>query len=349
MLPLSPEEVTVEWMSNTLGQRVKTVEYTGAIHTTASKLFVTVKYEDEKEDDGSRPAKLCIKGGFTDMAERFPWIILIYQREVEFFNRIAPTLKGLELPKCWWASSDAKQGIVVMDDLNARGFTFGDPQFEWSIEKVLASVEQLAVLHAGTWGVRAEDYPWLTADYEHAILSLADTYEQTINSPGRPQLIESLTDQSRVIGALKKHFRCRDPRFRCLLHGDTHTGNTFINPSGSPGFLDWQMIHIGSAFHDVAYFVTGALSVDNRRKHEGRIIDHYLTCLGNLRAPNFSRDEVMVEYRKSLLAGIGWIMAPDSMQSMERTLPMIGRYVAAMDDHKTIELIESVPDTKSGS
>jgi aminoglycoside/choline kinase family phosphotransferase len=32
---------------------------------------------------------------------------------------------------------------------------------------------------------------------------------------------------------------------QCLLHGDAHVGNTFTEPNGTVGFLDWQCASTG--------------------------------------------------------------------------------------------------------
>jgi aminoglycoside phosphotransferase (APT) family kinase protein len=215
---------------------------------------------------------------------------------------------------------------------------------------VRAGVEQLAALHAKTWGVRPVDYPWLTSDYDQAILTLMQTYDAVVSSAGRPFVPAYLKDQKRVTAALKKHYRSRNPKFQCLLHGDAHLGNTYLD-GGAPRFLDWQMIHIGSAFHDVAYFIGGALTVEDRRAHEWEILDHYLATLTRLgvRTTLKSTDkDLRSEYRKSFLAGIGWIMCPYEMQAKECVHAMAVRYAAALDDHKVLEHIESLPEKGGG-
>ncbi|KAI1770681.1 kinase-like domain-containing protein [Hypoxylon cercidicola] len=349
-LPRVAEEVTASWLARVLEAKVKSLKVDKILPGAASKLYVTVEYEAEDDVNGdetaSRPTHLCIKGGFnTSFIQQVPWVVMIYQREVEFFNRLAPSLDRMEIPKSWWAGCNAEQGIVIMDNLATRGCEFGDPTEVWPVSRVLAGIEQLAALHAKTWGVKPSDFPWLTSDYDLAILSLMETYDAVVHSPGRPEVHDYLKSQERIMTATKKHYASRNPKFQCLLHGDPHTGNTYLD-KGAPRFLDWQMIHIGSAFHDVAYFIGGALSIEDRRAHEWEIVDHYLTTLETMGAPAFSskQEDVMQEYRKSFLAGIGWIMCPYEMQPEECVQAMAVRYAAALDDHRTLELIESLPD-----
>lgn len=273
----------------------------------------------------------------------------VHLREADFFSRVAPKLAHISLPKSYWAGHNGlDQGIVVMDDLALQGCQFGDPAKPLPVSKVMAGVEQLAALHAGTWNAKGEDYPWLTAHYDQAILSLMETYDAVVLSDDRPKGVHGyLKDQGRMTAVLKKHYRSRNPNFQCIVHGDPHTGNTYFFED-QPRFLDWQIIHIGSAFHDVGYFIGGALAIDDRRAHEVEVLDHYLETLASFGGPalSSSQDDVLVEYRKSFLAGVGWIMCPYLMQPKEQVHAMAARYAAALDDHKTIELVESLSNTE---
>ncbi|KAI2604142.1 kinase-like domain-containing protein [Hypoxylon fragiforme] len=345
-LPSVPEEVTASWLAEVLDVKIKSISIEKIILGTANKIYISVEYEGEANDATTRPPKhLCLKGGFNPaMIEQVPWIVMIYQREVEFFNRVAPSLDHMEIPKAWWAGLNDKQGILVMDNLAARGCTFGTPTEPWPVSRVLAGVEQLAALHSKTWGMKPEDYPWLKSDYDQAILSLLKTFDAVVNSPGRPEFHDYLKNEERMTAVMKKHYASRNPKFRCLLHGDAHIGNTYID-NGSPRFLDWQVIHIGSCFHDTSYFIGGSLSVEDRRAHEWEILDHYFATLKKLGGPSLTRyDEgVLEEYRKSFLAGVGWLMCPYEMQPKECVFAMAERFAAALDDHKTLELVESLP------
>jgi hypothetical protein len=344
-LPVIPTDITAEWLSKVLERKVKSVVLGRTIPGTASKAFVTITYEDE-DSANVLPTQLCIKGGFDpEFIQKMPWIVMIYQRECDFYNHVAPKLDSMELPRSWWAGHNQTQGIVVLDNLAAQGCDFGNPAEAWTVSRVLAGVEQLAALHAKTWQPQASDYPWLTSDYDQAILTLMNTYDAVVKGPDRPMIHDYLKDQERVTAVLKKHYALRNPKFRCLLHGDAHTGNTYL-VNGAPRFLDWQMIHIGSAFHDLSYFIGAALTVEDRRAREWDIVDHYLRALEKFGVEPLSKsdDEVANEYKKSFLAGIGWIMCPYEMQAKECVHPMALRYAAALDDHKVLELVEGLPD-----
>lgn len=346
-LPLSPEEVTSEWLSSALGHKVKSFTFTDKIlFATASKLFVTVTYDDEAAASAAgKPTHICLKGGFNQavVAQYADIMIRIYTREVGFFSHVIPKLSHVDTAKCWWSGANKEQGIVILDDLNKQGARFGEPTETWTVDQAKAAVEQLAGLHAATWGDKSAKLPtWLTdpEHYDATILSLCGLWQGLVVAENRPHFPADWNEE-RITAAMKKHLKTRDPRFTCLLHGDPHAGNTyFIN--GAPRFLDWQLIHVGSAFHDLAYFIVGALSVENRKSHEMSILQHYLDTLAKFGGPTLTLDEVLVEYRKSLMTGIGWMLTPYKLQTMERVHAMSERYGSAILDHKTIELVESL-------
>ena len=60
-----------------------------------------------------------------------------------------------------------------------------------------------------------------------------------------------------------------------MIHGDPHIGNLFLD-DGRIGFLDWGIIKVFSPMRDVSYFLTMAMSIDDRRRHESALLRHYL-------------------------------------------------------------------------
>ncbi|KAL7623773.1 hypothetical protein AAE478_005326 [Parahypoxylon ruwenzoriense] len=358
-LPVLPEKITVSWLSHALSQKVRTFELTKSIlNACASKLFITLTYDDNNvgtaESTGSesklRPTNVCIKGGFyPTFMEIYPDILLrLYKNEADFFDRVAPNLSHIDLPRSYYAAKDTNQGLVIMDDLEALGAEFGEPVNAWPVERVLAGVEQLAALHAGTWGAKNSDYPWVDPEfYDQMLWAMFSRWDDLIHRVNRPPLQDILKDKRRVRAAFKKYFASKNPRFWCLVHGDAHIGNTYLM-QGAPRFLDWQFIHVGSAFHDVAYFISGSLAVEDRRAHEMRILDHYLAALSRFGGPSLSvqDEEVIIEYRKSMLAGYNWILTAPELHNEERFRSMYERHGTALVDHKTIELVESLPDTE---
>ncbi|KAI5925082.1 kinase-like domain-containing protein [Camillea tinctor] len=345
-LPTTPEEISSTWLSTVLDQDVQHFEVTYTLlNQTAGKVFATITYKDGKQDN------VCLKGSFNPsmMAmEGYSEILsAMYTREAGFFVHVAPELTAMRLPRVLWAGANTEQGqaIVIMEDLRKKGYKFGSAVEAWPVDRVKAGVEQLAALHAGTWNTSMEEFPWLTPNYEEVVIGLAEAWDRVVLGPDRPPVPDIIKDKQRTVNAMKKHHATKNPRFLCLVHGDPHSGNTFIDQDGNPNFLDWQTAHISSAFHDFAYFVVGALSVDDRRQHERSVLSYYLEKLYEYGGPALTADdeEVMEEYKKCIMSGMGWIMTPYEMQRKEAVIAMVERYSTAITDHKVIELVESLP------
>ncbi|KAK4446097.1 hypothetical protein QBC34DRAFT_411944 [Podospora aff. communis PSN243] len=350
-LPVIVEEVTPAWFTKIFGRPVKNAELVEAIHGTASKLLYELTYEDEK-DATSLPTRVCVKGGFNPaLTKLHPALNAVYRREAEFFYHIAPSVP-MRLPAAWYCGSDTVtgQGIVVLEDLKAKGCTFGEPVEAWPVERVRAGVEELAILHAKTWGAKEEDYPWLKEglSLREVILSMtveSEWAKRFFDEAAKPPSVpDHMTDRLRMVRAFKTLWKTTNPDHIVVAHGDTHIGNTFITAAGEPGFLDWQGLHRNSFLHDVTYFIVGSLTIEDRRASEVELFEHYLAALHKAGGPKFEREAIWDEYRKHHLHGFAWAPTPPTMQPKDRVDTMTARHCAAIVDHKSLELLESLPD-----
>ncbi|KAI1081133.1 aminoglycoside phosphotransferase [Whalleya microplaca] len=345
-LPALPAEVTAQWLGSKLGQEINSIMLTRTIFGTGSKLFFSIAYADEVADSSSRPTDICVKGVFDPaMLESQPWTLSLAQREADFFAKIAPTIKHMGYPRGWWGGTTTKQGIAIMSDLTHEGCTFPPEIASYSLEKVLDGAAQIAGLHAQFWGKSQDDYPWIWNNYDPAMKFIVEPWDSIVREPGRPKLPEYLMDGTRVKKAQDKYYARRNPKFRTLLHGDTHLGNVYFTAEGHTRFLDWSAYHFASCFHDLVYFMSSMLTIEDRRAHEMEVLDHYLEVLHRLGGPKFDRDdeELMIEYKRSYLTNIIWPACPYGLQIKERVDALTERTIAAWVDHKVIEVIETQP------
>ncbi|RKL37182.1 hypothetical protein BFJ72_g7838 [Fusarium proliferatum] len=159
-LPLTPDEVTSEWLSEALGVAVKDFKISSVIHGTSSKVFVDLVFGDGVKTE--IPSRVVLKGGFNPVIrETVPQMLQTYRREAEFHYHVAPQTTML-LPRIWFAGTDTVngQGIFLMSDVSSEA-TFGTPLEPWAPERVGEALKQLASLHAKTWNTKEEEYPWL--------------------------------------------------------------------------------------------------------------------------------------------------------------------------------------------
>lgn len=299
-LPLAVEDVTPAWLSRVLGVKVETLKLQDVIHGSGSKVLVEVTYAKSKN---LPPTRLCVKGGFNPkLLEMLPTLFAVYRLEAQFYHHIAPQIPGLRIIPSYWCGVDHPsgkgQGIVVLKDVKAEGYVFGDPLHTWSVNRVRAALSQLAKLHASTWGAKQADFPWVPREFgmRDVIIGMMspESWDARFADPAvRPPIPETFWgDRERIVKCMEALWATRDSKMVCMVHGDTQVGNTFIDTDGQPGFLDWQCIHANSAAHDVTYFMTGALTVEERREHERALYGFYLTELHGAGGPNFDIDDV---------------------------------------------------------
>ncbi|KAI0836763.1 kinase-like domain-containing protein [Hypoxylon sp. FL0890] len=353
-LPLTPQDITAEWCTKILGHKVSAVTIVKEIHSTASKILIDLTYEEEVNANDA-PTQACVKGGFNKtLMALHPSLMWTYRREAEFYFYLRPIVQ-MNLPKVWYCGTDtvSGQGLVVMSNLAAQGCSFGEPLKPWPVDRVRAGVEELAALHARTWGASEEDFPWLAGDkmmggnpLQGMIVSLLSppAWELRFKGAAAPPLPEAIANRERLERAFRAMWATENPKLKCVVHGDAHIGNTFITPDGRPGFIDWQAPHAGVNVQDVAYFITGALAIEERRKHEGDLVRHYLLALREGGGPKYEKEDIWHDYRKHVLHGLAWALTAPGMQPDENVFVMTERHAAAVADHGTIELLESLPE-----
>jgi aminoglycoside phosphotransferase (APT) family kinase protein len=70
-------------------------------------------------------------------------------------------------------------------------------------------------------------------------------------------------------------------------------------PDGVVGFLDWQVARRGNFSLDLGYFLQGAITTDDRRRHERALLEEYRNALAVPDAEMPSLDEIWLRYRAS--------------------------------------------------
>ena len=344
-LPRTVEGLTPQWLTQVLQNRCPGIRVTGLnvekiIWGTATKVLVEARYAGT-DQDFDIPTKLCIKG---ELDERLRQVLNISmtgtQMEAAFYRDMGPKL-GVPLARHWYAGYEPGMGILILDNMAAANFTFGAPSEPWSPELVSKALEILAILHGTTWGKRFPDVSWLQIGspahrgYTEFLMS-AQHWQERAADPDAYRLLPYLADRERSLAAWHALWRYDATHSQCLVHGDAHLGNTCIDPAGQPFFIDWGAPCISNWAIDVAYFVTGALTVEDRRAHEGDLLQHYLERLAVHGGPTLEREEAWADYRRHLIQGMNWGVLPPTMQAREYVAAMGERYGVAMLDHDTL-------------
>jgi thiamine kinase-like enzyme len=130
-----------------------------------------------------------------------------------------------------------------------------------------------------------------------------------------------------------------------LCHGDVHLKNWYQCDDGRVGLGDWGVTHRGHWSRDLAYTLTTALTIDDRRAYEGDLIAYYLEKLAAEGGPRVSIDFAMRAYKLSLPSAFAfWTLTlkPDpafpEMQPAATAKVFIKRIGQAMIDHKAMDI-----------
>jgi aminoglycoside phosphotransferase (APT) family kinase protein len=203
------------------------------------------------------------------------------------------------------------------------------------------SLEELARLHARFWDQEIADFPLALpmrqddASSDWPRRNGPPVIAKYLSGPRGATVPAALRDPERIDRAFWVHLEHlgRDRPY-CILHGDTHPGNGFIDSTGAPGFFDWQTIAKGPWAYDVAYHIVSSLSVEDRRRYESDLLRHYLGALaisGVTKPPGF--DHAWLQYRRYIAYGLHiWITNPAEFQPEENCLEMTQRFAHAAAD-----------------
>lgn len=348
--PSSWDRITPEWMSTALaahfpGVVVADVAVDLRDDGTNRRARLAVTYAS-----GTGPATVFVKA--ADPAHKE-----LIRLTSGMFGESRLFMSGLDLalehPVVYAASidEDAYDFVLVMEDLAARGADPRDSLRPLTPEQAASGVRALGRMHGRYWGERVLRHPnlgWLEpflpfdglqyAPLPSALARLASDTPSTVLALEIDHLVEQVW---------KPYIRTLTTSPQTLLHGDPHIGNTYVTPDGELGFLDWQMVRHGNWSLDLGYFLQGALIPDDRRAHEGELLDEYRAALGLPADELPSSEEVRLRYRASVAHGLTlWLCTASAdgglWQSPEVAVALAQRYAYAYADLDTPEAIAAI-------
>jgi hypothetical protein len=351
-LPTQISGITTDWLGQafkswTPGVGLRKSEIVDINNGTCTKIRIALELDDAGKAAGI-PGSVILKGGFEAHSRQMHYM---HGEEVHAYADVRPHTP-LRMPRCWFAGYDAEaqQGIVIMDDLVARGVEFCHPQRPQTPEQVAKRLTMLARHHAMTWNspdIRpGGKFAWAGNVYDSTYFDTVlkpDIWRGYVNSARGAAASVCFHDLDWMLAANAAMGRFARTLPTMLIHGDTHLGNLYIDTDGEPGFFD-SLPHLAPAMYEVSYHVTGALDVPVRRLHERALVEHYrqelIAC--GIDAP--SLDEFMHQFGVYLANGYAiFLVNASEFQPEAINTAYTGRFSSAMLDHDTIGLIAALP------
>lgn len=337
-IPQNWDEITPEWMTAALQRH----------HPGAEVGKVTVV---ERDDGTNRRGRISI----AYAAGSGPEVVFVkaegahrdvHARNGNLFNEPELFASGVPLPVdhplAYHVVIDrpALDYLIVMEDVTRRGGDPRDSTRPMTVEQVEHGVRSLARLHATYWGVSIETRPelsWLQTwkATEGWLAGLRPRIPVGLERAGDllPEAVASCAAED-LLGHWVRAVSTYEVGPVTLLHADAHIGNTYVLPNDDVGFLDWQVTRRGNWSQDVAYFLVGALTVEDRRANEQGLLDAYLDAL-DVPLDRPTADEAYTRYRASHPYGLAiWLstLGSDGYQRREVSLALAERYAAAFVD-----------------
>jgi hypothetical protein len=348
-VPNSWDAITPEWMSSALAED----------RPDATVDSVTVVLRDDGTNRrarlgltysaGSGPATVFAKAVDPEHADLVELTSGLFHEPRLFNSKIA---LPLDHPKVYTAIIDeaARDFLMIMEDVVARGADPRDSTRPMSVEQAANGVRGLARMHSQFWGERVASNPELTwlepfvafEGMQYAPIHIA---HERLGDTVPPQ-IPALSNTELFVDIWARYIGTLTTTAPTLLHGDPHIGNTYVLPDDEVGFLDWQMARRGNWSLDLGYFMQGALTIEDRRSAERRLLEEYRNALTLPAEELPTADEIWLRYRASVAHGLAIWMATasggDAWQSAEISVTLAQRYSTAFVDLETRAALDAI-------
>ena len=367
-LPITIDEIDAAWLSDALstyvtGTEVHDFEIVDIRHGFTTLLRIRMDLNDVGRQGGI-PDTVMLKGGFEDFTRGAAraYAVKGYSLEVVSYREIWPVL-GLNVPTCYFADMeldvepDQQQTIIIMEDLLQRGVTFSDGLKPESYEQVDRRLSSLAKAHAKTWdspelkpggrwsGV-ASNGPAMFRDYMHHTGYIQpEGWQRFVDLPRGAGSSVHFHDLDWMKRALDHMSTLSDELPNCIVHGDTHLGNLYVEHDGTPGFID-SLPRREPAMVEVMYHITCALDPADRRRWDETLIGNYRDelCRNGVDAP--SVDNLMHQFAAFLPYGyVTFLVNESHYQTESFNTAHAARFSAAMIDHDTKGLVDAAADS----
>lgn len=357
--PRSAAELTVDWLSGVLassgamaaGSRVRDLRLERIAEGVG---FASFLYRAHLALDGDGPATVIIKWptdypAYLELAQS----IQLYDREVAFYNDVAPTAP-ISAPRAHFAAieDDSTDFVIVMEDLAA--LENADHLQGLSIDRAQAVLDELAHFHAWGWAMEPAaaknpaflhiDDPRMAGLFGVGAAAGWPIYLQH----GRASAPEGLADVLHDYAALAPGLLGALTEPATLVNGDLRADNLFFGDSGPHVTVDYQFAGRGCGMWDVAYLVGQGLTPHERDGRERELVAGYLDTLAGLgidypfaKAWQQFQIAVVVQIALPLLAMVSWETLNPRGQELLQVL--MERSFAIIADSDAMSAVRALP------
>lgn len=353
-LPISYETITPEWLTAILcgnhpGAAVTAFKLDAPDSGTANRRRIFLSYNAAGQAAGLPKSIFCKATHALENRLMLGHSGGIHC-EVTFYNKARP-LVDIEAPRALFAAYDpvSFNSMVVLEDIG-NDVDFCSHTTPVDRGRAESQIALLAKLHGRFYQSPLLDnelgslYTWHQRFYNLERFNLRECCENGFAEAEQlipPRLFARHAEiWPRTIDSVEAHKTLP----HTLNHGDVHLKNWYIRHDGTMGLGDWQVTCKGHWSRDLAYTVSTALAIDDRRAWEQDLIRLYLDLMEAEGVPKIPFEDAFRLYRQQLLAALAWwtlTLTPSKqmpdMQPRDTTLEFIKRFTHAMDDLDSLD------------
>ncbi len=361
--PTGPEQLTSEWLTFALrgngtiggasvtGHRAKVIgEGVGFMGQLAQ-----ISLDYDRPETGA-PRSLIAKFPAAAQENRdLAMYFHFYEREVGFYQHIGGKME-LRTPRCYFNGFDPSNGdfVLLLEDLAPA--VVGDQVAGCVVEHVDLAIRELAKFQAKWWCSpeleKLEFMPAINAEWNVAAIeaNYPLCWEPFLEFT-KAYLTPAVRDAGERFGRQLRRLldRFGDELPTTIVHGDYRLDNMFFGDPGSGAefaVIDWQISSRAGGVFDVAYFVAGSLTPEERRARERDIVKLYHDTLVEHGVKDYDFAQCWEDYRLSTLfllaysvIGAGGLDLANE-RGFELFTKIASRTIAAIDDLKAYELLD---------
>jgi hypothetical protein len=271
----------------------------------------------------------------------------LYEKEARFYRDIAPFLNTGPVAESFaseWRPATQEFGILMKDYSTAKqscditGAT---------LEQAKLCVTELGRLHGLSISLPKEKRSWLSGPkwgvQDHQAYFWA-TFKSRYPDKIKPEHIEI---GDKYIASFDAYMEAQmaSSAPQGLVHGDYRLENMLIDLEREPPLVivDWQTYYWGPILHDLAFFLSTALTLENRRAWHKELVQTYLDSL-NVNVPDVTLDDCNKGIQMQAYTGMRQaITASNVVERTERGdelfLEMFTRSAALVEDTKALSVL----------
>jgi hypothetical protein len=361
--PVQPEQLTSDWLTSALtnaGALSKDRRVTDFSVTNVGAgigllgLVVRVHLVYDGGTPAAGPESIVVKFATpVEMNRAVAMNTRMYEREVTFFNSVAPSV-DVPMPVCYFAAVDDETGqnIVALEDLKA--YRAGDQVDGIGPDEARLIIDAIVPLHAAFWGRTDQE---LLADQMRIDTSYVEAFMPSVEATWQngvtlfPHVIapDVLPEVGRYVAHLRDVMRLMGARTQTVVHGDVRLDNVMFGEGADQHpvmLIDWQAVMVSNPAHDLSYLLSQSIDVDVRRAHEQELVEHYHAGLVSHGVTDYTLEQCFDDYDVGILflfsypLIIGGFCDMGSPRAVQLAEAVLRRSSTAVSDRDLLRLVK---------